>query len=70
MNDLNNEQGDAIHFETASMSVEEVREKVAKAGLKTHGVIATDAAGEIVTIVEGHNYGREKLLEVVALLRP
>tara|TARA_R110002096_G_scaffold72931_2_gene173069 strand:- start:1344 stop:1559 length:216 start_codon:yes stop_codon:yes gene_type:complete len=68
VNDLKNEQGDAINFETASMTAEGVREKVTKAGLKTHGIIATNAAGEIVTTVEGHSYAKDKVLEVVELL--
>ncbi|MEM1293724.1 MAG: hypothetical protein AAGH89_00070 [Verrucomicrobiota bacterium] len=69
MNDLKNEQGDQINFETASMTAEGVREKVVAAGLKTHGIIATDVAGEIVTTVEGHSYGSEKVMEVVGLLK-
>lgn len=44
-------------------------ETVRKAGLETHGIIATDSEGNIVTIVEGHSYGRERIEVVIKELQ-
>lgn len=33
--------------------------------VKHHGLEGRDAAGEVVTIIEGHNFGRDEIVEVV-----
>ncbi|NNE90327.1 MAG: hypothetical protein HKN23_01645 [Verrucomicrobiales bacterium] len=42
--------------------------EIKDAGLESHGIIAKSADGKIVTTVEGHSYGKEKIEEVIAKL--
>ena len=43
-------------------------EELKKAKLKSHGIIAKDNKGSIITTVEGHSYGKEKVNEVISLI--
>jgi hypothetical protein len=45
------------------------KKEIKDSDLELHGIIAKDAAGKIVTTVEGHSYGKEKIEEVIAQLK-
>lgn len=69
VNDLKAEHADTIHIETVKVGVGDSKEEIEQSDLKVHGIIAKNAEGEIVTTVEGHSYGKEKVEEVIALLK-
>lgn len=50
------------------MSAAGSAEEVKAAGIASHGIIAKDAAGKVVTTVEGHSYQKDKVEEVVKTL--
>ncbi len=68
VNGLKAVHADTIDIETVKVGVGDSKEEIEQSDLKIHGIIAKDAAGEIVTTVEGHSYGKEKVEEVIALL--
>ena len=68
VNDLKAEHGDTIDIETVKIGDGDSRKVVEESDLEVHGIIAKNAAGEIITTVEGHSYGKEKVEEVIALL--
>jgi hypothetical protein len=43
-------------------------DELKKAKISSHGIIAKDKKGKILTTVEGHNYGKEKVKEVISLI--
>ena len=43
-------------------------EEIKKAKIKSHGIIAKDNKVKIITTVEGHSDGEEKVKEVIELL--
>ena len=60
----------SIKFTNVNMNSKKAQTAVKKAGLSSHGIIATNAEGKVVKTVEGHSYGKEKVKEVVdALLK-
>ncbi|MDF1659792.1 MAG: hypothetical protein P1U58_19420 [Verrucomicrobiales bacterium] len=67
VNDLKAEHAD-IDIVAVKIGDGDSRKVVEDSDLKVHGIIAKDAAGEIVTTVEGHSYGKEKVEEVIELL--
>ena len=69
VNDLKKTHGDKIAISTIKMGEGTSAEEVKKAKLKTHGIVAKDKGGKLVAAVEGHNYGKEKVLEVLGKLR-
>jgi aerobic-type carbon monoxide dehydrogenase small subunit (CoxS/CutS family) len=70
VNDLKKVHGAQINFVTRSMSSPGAAEEVKKVGIKSHGIIARDADGKLVTTVEGHNYQKDKIEAVVKVLLP
>ena len=68
VHDLKKVHGSQIDFVTRSMSSPGAAEEVKKAGIKSHGIIARDADGKLVTTVEGHNYQKDKVEAVVKAL--
>jgi aerobic-type carbon monoxide dehydrogenase small subunit (CoxS/CutS family) len=68
VNDLQKVHGTEINFVTKSMSAAGSAEEVKAAGIASHGIIAKDAAGKVVTTVEGHSYQKDKVEEVVKTL--
>ena len=65
---LKEEHADTINIETVKVGDGDSKEQIRNAGLKVHGIVAKDSEGEIVSTVEGHSYGKEKVEEVIALL--
>ena len=45
------------------------KKEIKDSDLELHGIIAKNAKGKIVTTVEGHSYGKEKVEEVIAELK-
>ena len=68
MNDLKKEYGDKVEFVTVKVGSDAVVEEIKKAGLKSHGIIGKNGAGKVISTVEGHNYQKDKVLEVVKTL--
>ena len=69
VDDLKKAHGeDKITFVNIKMGSNESIEAVKAAKLKSHGIIAKNAAGEIVKTVEGHDYGKAKIEKVVKAL--
>ncbi len=68
VNDLKEEHADKVTIETVKVGAGDSKKEIEAAGLKVHGIVARDAKGEIVTTVEGHSYGKDKVEEVIALL--
>lgn len=68
VNDLKEEHGDDIEIEAVKVGDGDSRKEIEESDLKLHGIIAKNAEGEIVTTVEGHSYGKEKVEEVIATL--
>ena len=67
VNDLKDEHGD-IEIKAVKIGDGDSRKEVEESDLKVHGIIAKNADGEIVTTVEGHSYGKEKVEKVIELL--
>ena len=68
VNDQKEKHGTKIDFSTVKVGVSDSAEEIKKAKLKGHGIVGKDKAGKIVTTVDGHSYGKEKVAEVVAKL--
>jgi len=68
VNDLKDKHADKVTIEAVKVGVGDSKKEIEESGLKVHGIVAKNAAGEIVTIVEGHSYGKEKVEEVIAEL--
>ena len=68
VNGLKEEHADQVIIEAVKLGVGDSKKEVDESDLKVHGIIAKDAKCEIVTTVEGHSYGKEKVEEVIALL--
>ncbi|MCG8600022.1 MAG: hypothetical protein MI807_07770 [Verrucomicrobiales bacterium] len=65
---LKAEYADVVVLETTKVGDGNSKEEIENSDIKVHGIIAKNADGEIVTTVEGHSYGEEKVKEVIALL--
>lgn len=65
---LKDEHADSLVIETVKVGDGDSRKEIEESDLKVHGIIAKNAAGEIVTTVEGHSYGKDKVEEVIATL--
>ena len=68
VNDLKDEHADKVTIEAVKVGAGDSKKEIEESDIKVHGIIAKNADGEIVTTVEGHSYGKEKVEEVIALL--
>ena len=68
VNDLKKKHGKKIDMSAIKMGEGNSAEEIKKAKIKSHGIIAKDNKGKIITTVEGHSYGEEKVKEVIELL--
>lgn len=68
VNGLKEEHADKVIIEAVKVGAGDSKKELEESGLKVHGIVAKNAAGEIVTTVEGHSYGKDKVEEVIALL--
>ena len=60
--------GTKINIRTVKVGDGDSAKEIKDANLKSHGIIAKDTGGKVVSTVDGHNYGKDKVNEVVALL--
>jgi len=65
VNDQEKQHGKKIAISAVKMGEGKSREDIKKAKLATHGIVARDKDGKLVAAVEGHNYGKAKVVEVV-----
>ena len=68
VNGLKDEHADTVVIEAVKVGAGDSKKEIAESDIKVHGIIAKNAGGEIVTTVEGHDYGKEKVEEVIAML--
>lgn len=69
VNDLKKEHQNKIELVAVKVGSGNSAEEIKKANLKTHGIIAKDKAGKVIATVDGHSYGKAKILEVLAKLQ-
>lgn len=65
MNDQKKKYASKINIHTVKVGAGNSAEEIKKAQLATHGIVAKDKAGKLVAKVDGHNYGKEKVAEVI-----
>ena len=65
MNDLKRSHGKKLTIAAVKVGKGNSAEEIKKAKLKGHGIIAKDKDGKLLTKVDGHTYGKEKVMEVV-----
>ena len=68
VNDLKKTDGSKIDFKAIKVGDGDSAKEIEKAKLASHGIIAKDKDGKLVTKVDGHAYGKDKVQEVVDLL--
>ena len=68
VNDQKKKDSSEIDFRTVKVGDGNSAKEIKDAKLKTHGIIAKDKDGKLVTTVDGHTYGNEKIEEVMKLL--
>lgn len=68
MNGQKKKHADKITFTVMKVGAGNSAKEIADAKLKSHGIVAKDKDGNLLTKVDGHSYGQEKVEEVVALL--
>ena len=68
VNDQQQKNGSKIKFNTVKVGDGDSAKEIEAAQLASHGIVAKDKAGKLVTKVDGHSYGKEKVEEVVQLL--
>lgn len=65
VNDQKKKHGSKIDISTVKVGEGNSAAEIKKAKLATHGIIAKDKAGKLLTKVDGHTYGKEKVDEVI-----
>ncbi len=65
MNDQKKKHGSKIDISAVKVGAGNSAAEIKKAKLATHGIVAKDKAGKLLTKVDGHNYGKEKVAEVI-----
>ena len=66
MNDENKKHSSKINIKAIKVGEGNSSDELKKAKIASHGIIAKDKKGEILTTVEGHNYGKEKIKETIS----
>ena len=69
VNDLKKTQGKEIAFNNVLTSAKGSAKDIKDAKLKGHGVVARDKKGKLVTIFNGHSYGKKEIKAVIAILK-
>ena len=68
VNDEKKKHSSKINIKAIKVGEGNSSDELKKAKIASHGIIAKDKKGEILTTVEGHNYGKEKIKEVISLI--
>ncbi len=70
VNDQNKEHGKKIAISAVKVGEGKSKEDIKEAKLASHGIVARDKDGKLVVAVEGHSYGKDKVVEVINKLLP
>lgn len=70
VNDQKKKHGKEIDIKAVKVGDGNSAQEIKDAKLKSHGIIAKDKDGKLVTTVEGHSYGKAKVEEVIGQLKP
>jgi len=65
VNDQKKKYGSKINIRAVKVGDGDSAAEIKKAKLASHGIVAKDKTGTLVTKVDGHNYGKEKVAEVI-----
>ena len=65
MNDQKKKYSSKINIKAMKVGEGNSAAEIKKAKLATHGIVAKDKAGKLLAKVDGHNYGKEKVVEVI-----
>ena len=65
VNDQKKKYGSKINIQAVKVGDGDSAAEIKKAKLASHGIVAKDKAGKLLTKVDGHNYGKEKVAEVI-----
>ena len=68
VNDLKKTHKEKLTIKAVKVGEGNSTKEIEKYKLKGHGIVAKDKDGKFLTKVDGHNYGREKVEEVIAKL--
>lgn len=68
VNDQKKQHGKKIEISALKVGDGNSREDIKSAKLATHGIVARDKEGTLVDAVEGHSYGKTKVVEVIGKL--
>ena len=68
MNDQKKKDSSKIDFKTVRVGDGDSAKEIKDANLASHGIIAKDKDGKVVTKVDGHSYGQSKVDEVIKQL--
>ena len=67
VNDQKKKHSKDIDIKAVKVGDGDSAKQIKDAKLKSHGIIAKDKDGKIVATVDGHNYGKEKVEEVIGM---
>ena len=65
VNDQSKQHGKNVKISARKVGEGNSKEDIKSAKLASHGIVARDKDGKLVAAVEGHNYGKDKVMEVV-----
>ena len=68
VNDEKKKHSSKININAIKVGEGNSSDELKKAKIASHGIIAKDNKGKLLTTVEGHNYGKEKVKEVISLI--
>ena len=68
VNDQSKKHGKKVAISACKVGEGNSKEDIKSAKLASHGIVARDKNGKLVAAVEGHNYGKAKVVEVISKL--
>ena len=68
VNDQKKKHSSDLDIKAVAVGTGNSAKEIKDAKLKSHGIIAKDKDGKLVTTVDGHTYGKEKVEEVIGKL--
>lgn len=68
MNDQKKKNSSKLDIKAVKVGDGDSAKEIEDAKLKGHGIIAKDKDGKLLTTVDGHDYGKAKVDEVIKLL--
>lgn len=68
MNDRKKKHSEKLEIAAVKVGDGDSAKEIKKAKLVSHGIIAKDKSGKLLTKVDGHSYGEAKVDEVIGKL--